>query len=55
MASSQAEIHDVGDGILRPRPRKPVHTQVSQLTPTAATGKDYFDNNENGGTSGQTR
>lgn len=55
MASS-AEIHDPNDGILRPRPRKPVHSQLSQLTSsTSASTSGYLDHNETGTTTGQTR
>lgn len=54
MASS-AEIHDPNDGILRPRPRKPVHSQLSQLTSsTSASISGYLDHNETGATTGQT-
>ncbi|KAG8156972.1 hypothetical protein KVR01_013194 [Diaporthe batatas] len=55
MASS-AEIHDPNDGILRPRPRKPVHSQLSQLTSsTSASTSGYLDHhNETGANTGQT-
>ncbi|KAJ0108062.1 hypothetical protein J7T55_007181 [Diaporthe amygdali] len=54
MASS-AEIHDPNDGILRPRPRKPVHSQLSQLTSsTSASTSGYLDHADTGTTTGQT-
>lgn len=55
MSSTAAEIHDAGDDILRPRPRKPVHSQLSHLTTASANPDGYFTNgNENGTSTGQT-
>lgn len=58
MATS-AELHDANnDGILRPRPRKPVHSQLSQLTTLssiAAAANGHSDLSENGHLTGQTR
>ncbi|PSR87097.1 MBOAT, membrane-bound O-acyltransferase family-domain-containing protein [Coniella lustricola] len=54
MASS-AELHDNSDGILRPRPRKPVHSQLSQLANVSGTSNgDYLDSPDAGIRTGQT-
>lgn len=54
MATS-AELHDANDGILRPRPRKPVHSQLSQLTTLSSLSNGHTDHSENGHLTGQTR
>lgn len=54
MASS-AEIHEPNDGILRPRPRKPVHSQLSQLAALSGGSNGHLDGPENGFATGQTR
>lgn len=54
MATS-AELHDTNDGILRPRPRKPVHSQLSQLTTLSSISNGHSDISENGHLTGQTR
>ncbi|ROV90223.1 hypothetical protein VMCG_10239 [Cytospora schulzeri] len=54
MSSTAAEIHDAGDDILRPRPRKPVHSQLSHLSASANPDGYFANNNENGTSTGQT-
>lgn len=54
MASS-AELHDPNDGILRPRPRKPVHSQLSQLAAISGGSNGHIDTIENGFATGETR
>lgn len=58
MATS-AELHDPNDndGILRPRPRKPVHSQLSQLAAMSggSNGSLHLDTPDNGLGTGQTR
>ncbi|KAF3771192.1 MBOAT-domain-containing protein [Cryphonectria parasitica EP155] len=52
--TSSAELHDTNDGILRPRPRKPVHSQLSHLTTLAGGSNGYLDSPDAGTLTGQT-
>ncbi|ROW16031.1 hypothetical protein VPNG_02523 [Cytospora leucostoma] len=54
MMATSAEFHDTsGDNILRPRPQKPVHSQLADLKSASGGSNGYFDN-ENGTSTGQT-
>ncbi|KAK7749593.1 Sterol O-acyltransferase 2 (Sterol-ester synthase 2) [Cytospora paraplurivora] len=54
MMATSAEFHDTnGDNILRPRPQKPVHSQLADLKSASGGSNGYFDN-ETGTSTGQT-
>lgn len=55
--TSSAELHDLnGHGaIQQPRPRKPVHSQLSHLSSVSGGSNGHLDIQDNGTTTGQTR
>lgn len=55
--TSSAELHDLngGSGIMQPRPRKPVHSQLSHLSAISGGSNGHIDTDGNGTMTGQTR
>ncbi|KAL1876824.1 hypothetical protein VTK73DRAFT_9201 [Phialemonium thermophilum] len=54
MSTSTDLVDGTNDHVLRPRPRKPVHSQLSQISNVSDTGNGYLQAHENGGSTGMT-
>ncbi|KAJ4413765.1 Sterol O-acyltransferase 2 (Sterol-ester synthase 2), partial [Gnomoniopsis sp. IMI 355080] len=53
--TSSAEFHDLnGDNIMQPRPRKPVHSQLSHLSAISGGSNGHINSESNGTMTGQT-
>ena len=57
MASSSADpfVDRVNDGLVRPRPRKPVHSQLSQISNLSDSSNGMLEVPESGLSTGLTR
>lgn len=55
--SSSSDPYDDGvhDNVVRPRPRKPVHSQLSHITNLSETTNSYLDAPEGSQSTGVTR